>query len=181
MKTLAIGAAALICAACGGSASGTIHGNSFVPVDSVNVVLSLGTNDSLVELVVADTGGLCDLAKASRVPKNLGGLLIVAQDRISGTTGTAPIAAGTYTITSSGTSPGKVANAAYNRTDATCHTINADNATATSGSVTFTGVSGGTYVGSYDLTMNSGDHVTGSFSSASCPEVGDGSTDNTCG
>ncbi len=54
--------------------------------------------------------------------------------------------------------------------DATC-VNNADNdALADSGTVVLTGVSGGTFTGTFDVVMDSGDHVTGTFDAPTCSE-----------
>jgi hypothetical protein len=40
-----------------------------------------------------------------------------------------------------------------------------------SGTVTLTGNSGGAYSGSFDLSFESGDHVTGTFNAARCAGI----------
>ena len=82
--------------------------------------------------------------------------------------GSVPITAGTFPITDF-PSGNTAATAEFVKNDATCtDTVDSAGATAVSGSVTVTSVSGSSVDGSYDLTMGSSDHVTGTFSAATC-------------
>ncbi|MBL0220091.1 MAG: hypothetical protein IPQ07_40265 [Myxococcales bacterium] len=53
----------------------------------------------------------------------------------------------------------------------TCQPINATKAGATSGTVTLTTVKGNVFAGTYDVLLNSGDHVTGVFEPGACPAL----------
>lgn len=55
--------------------------------------------------------------------------------------------------------------------DATCQDITAQGASGTSGTVTLSSVSGNRFSGSFDLVLDSGDHVTGSFDPQECPAL----------
>ncbi|HSN25222.1 MAG TPA: hypothetical protein VLT45_03020, partial [Kofleriaceae bacterium] len=48
--------------------------------------------------------------------------------------------------------------------------VGANDAVADSGMVVLTGVSGGTFSGTFDVVMDSGDHVTGTFDAPTCTE-----------
>jgi hypothetical protein len=85
---------------------------------------------------------------------------------------TAPTAPGTYTISSSlpPTVP-HAANVAGRIVDATCSNNTANDAVALSGTVQLTGVEAGTYTGTFDLVLDSADHITGSFDAPTCGQV----------
>src|SRR5439155_2536037 len=74
-----------------------------------------------------------------------------------------PPSPGTYYVGSLAIENGVVAFAA---TDATCHLVGTTK-TAITGSITFTAV-GNRYAGSYDLTFDFGEHVTGTFDAPVC-------------
>jgi len=67
--------------------------------------------------------------------------------------------------------------------DATCQEVSAQSATGATGTVTLTSVNNGAYAGSFDVVMDSGDHVTGSFNAANCAGINAvfGSSTATCG
>jgi hypothetical protein len=85
-------------------------------------------------------------------------------------TSTPPVAPGTYPILARAAS-GPGADGAFFETDLNYQTINADSSQVRGGSVTLTSIAGGTYVGSYDFTMDTGERITGSFSAPYCPNL----------
>src|SRR5262249_25585325 len=104
---------------------------------------------------------------------------------VNGTTFSAPTAPGAYAIYhGSGTLPAKFASFVVALTDATCHDTNADDALGTSGTVTLSSVSGNRFSGSFDLMLDSGDHLTGSFDPEECPalanQVGNSTPPSSC-
>jgi hypothetical protein len=171
---------ALFVAACGssspGSVSGTIHGVTYSVGDAISAAVSETDNGvtshfAFISLVSID-GACADIGSNSE-PPNVKSLAISLAD-YNGTVLNAPTATGSYTIydsTAGGTPPTLYASASAGVTDATCTTITADSASAMTGTVTLTSVSGNVFDGSFDIMMNSGDHVTGSFSPEACPAI----------
>ena len=180
MGLLALSAMAVGAAACGGGSSasatftGTIHGQNFAPKEAISATtaISSGSTSTIGVIVVANNTGLCHDVAANQTPKNLAGLLLTVGD-VNTSTGasTAPTAPGVFTISSSSAQP-KSAFVAFEVTDASCKDISAQDAVGASGTVTLTSVSGGAYAGSFDVVMDSGDHVTGSFSATNCASIG---------
>ena len=111
--------------------------------------------------------GICATMNGGHEPKSLQYLGFTLVDQ-NGSLRT-PLGPGTYTVQRGAT---RFAAASYIVTDASCKYVPADTATASSGTVTLTGVSGRgaawSYEGTFDLTFDRGDHVIGRFNSASC-------------
>jgi len=165
--------------ACGSDSSpaslaGTIHGMSFAMHDSASgerVVTTGGGTLHAASVFLTSTSGTCADIEANQFHQNEKGVLITLWD-VVGTTTNAPTAPGMYSIyQGSGTSPAKAAlfNAQVN--DATCNEIPADSAKGATGSVNLTLVSGMKYSGTFDVSLDSGDHVTGSFDPVECPQL----------
>jgi hypothetical protein len=183
----------VLAAACGGGSSssgintfnGTIHGQSFSPTESISntVLVAAGTGNTAGVVVMSNATGTCADVTANKQPKNIT-VMIIALEDVNITTGafTAPTAPGTYTVSVS--PQAKLALVNFVVTDANCKAISSQSATSASGTVTITSVSNGTYEGTYDITMNSNDHVTGSFSASACagisPAFVSGNANPTC-
>jgi hypothetical protein len=172
--------ASALCA-CGSDSSpaslaGTIHGMTFAMHDSASgeVVVTTATGAMLHTgaVFLTSSSGTCADIMSNQAHQNEKGVLIVMWD-VVGTTTNAPTAGGTYSIyQGSGTSPPKAATFNAQATDATCKEIATDSAKGATGTVTLTGVSGMRYTGHFDVSLDSGDHVTGSFDPTECPELG---------
>ena len=121
-------------------------------------------------IVLSSNGGLCGDLNAGKEPKGTQYLLLFVTNVNSTLAQTsAPTAAGTYTLFSgSGQAPSQLAVVSYTLTDASCNTIVASTATGTSGTVTLTSVGGGSYSGSFDVVLNTADHLTGNFNASNC-------------
>jgi hypothetical protein len=147
--------------------NGTVRGHQLTPADAVsgtgslNVPPAVSINAAVV--VISNTGGLCANASVGKQASNSQFFVITLFDRI-GTQTAIPTAPGTYSVTSTT----KSASASYLETDATCRSIAGFSALATSGTVTLTSVTSNGLVGTFDLTLNSGDRVTGSFNAPNC-------------
>ena len=158
------------------SLSGTIHGVSFAMADSASgeIVVTTGTGQQLHTgaVFMTSTSGTCSDVDKNQAHQNEKGVLIVLWD-VVGTTTNAPTAPGSYSIyQGSGTSPAKAATFNAQANDATCNAIPGDTAKGASGTVTLTAVSGTKYTGHFDVALDSGDHVTGSFDPTECPNLG---------
>lgn len=160
------------CSSSGASFSGTIHGQSFSPQEAISgtVTATDGSGNTTGYLLIANRTGLCADAAGNKTPKSLAGFLILLNEYTGNADHTvSPSGAGTFVVSNG--SSGKIAFAAFISNDDSCQEINAKSAAAASGTVTLTSASAGNYAGSYDLMLDSGDHVTGSFSSANCSAI----------
>ncbi len=172
----------LVCAACGGGSNsdatvnGAIRGNTLPVSDTISATATVqfsgppATTINVGVIGISSSGGLCGKLTAGQEPKNSQYLLLFLTD-INSVTGqtTAPSAAGTYSVYSgTGTAPTKLAIVNYIKTDATCRSTAATMANGISGMVVLTAASNGSYSGTFDITFDTGDHVTGSFRASNC-------------
>lgn len=170
MKQFLLLGSVVLAVACGssssspGSISGTIHGAKFPIVDAISSTVTIN-GSSQGAVILSNTSGLCADLGMNGLPKNLAGAIIVVGN-VSGTSATAPTAPGTFTVQAQ-TGASAVWNAIV--TDSTCNDVTASEAKGTSGTVTLTSVGTNDYAGKFDVTLDSGDHVTGSFSPEPCP------------
>lgn len=143
---------------------------SFGIRDSASGEVTVGTLHT-GGILLTSTSGTCADVMANQAHQNEKGVFIDVYD-VVGTTTNAPTAAGTYSIyQGTGTSPPKAATFSAIVFDANCNEIANDGAKATTGTVTLTAVSGTKYIGNFDVALDSGDHVTGSFEPTECPQL----------
>jgi hypothetical protein len=158
-----------------GTVLGSVRGQVFSAVDAMAGTRISGT-DGFADIVLADRAGLCAAASQYWFRKNLH---MVRIDLYESTAqgDRAPSGPGTYTVVSIG---GPIsARRAYvdaRTTDENCAVVASQSAKATSGTVTLSRVSTGSYAGILDITLESGDRLTGSFDAPDCPAI-DGTTD----
>ena len=178
MRTLSL-ISILVAAGCTSNADGSISGQppggGFEITDTISatVTTSDGTGDSssVGRIVMASTADLCSDAGASIDRKGEHYITIGLSNVASGVR-TAPTAPGTYTIyPNTGSEPAKSASFEVGAFDNTCQLVDTDYGSGQSGTVTLTSVSGGVYAGSYDVVLNTGGHVTGSFAPTACPQL----------
>ena len=183
-----------LAAACGnGGASatfvGTVHGQALSPADAISsqatVAFTSGTTP-VAALIFSDAGTLCTRLSANQEPKSSRALLIFLADADAATGAIEPPAGtGTYAVftVGSGNPPAHFAVASFGANDAACHAIAAQSASAVSGTVTLTRNGQASYAGTYDLTFDSGDRVTGEFDTAACRGLATylASDSHTCG
>jgi hypothetical protein len=147
-----------------GTISGPIKGKTFAVNDALTLASTTG-----VEIALTSNADACvPPAQQIQHPGETALLLLLSDyDAASGKT-TAPTMPAAYPVTSS--MMAHVAIVEANILDAMCAN-NADNAAlATTGTVELTGVDGGTFSGTFDVQLDSGDHVTGSFDAPTCTE-----------
>ncbi len=152
--------------------AGTIHGVSFSLRDSASGEVTV-TAAQLHGggILMTSSSGTCADIDSNQVHRDEQAVFIVVWD-VVGTTTNAPTVPGTYSIyQGSGTSPPKGATFSAHAYDSACTEITNDAATATAGTVTLTSVSGTKYAGKFDVALDSGDHVTGSFDPLECPAL----------
>jgi hypothetical protein len=181
--SIALAALAAVAVACssssppdaGGTATvtGTLGGN---PVATTGVVAILatvtnaGVTSTYFGVNIKNKPGAACNTKESTLPPNLDYLDL----EFGGPGATAP--PGTYVIAQPQTGPN--AYASYVRTDASCQ-VTGNIPTATSGTIDVTTVSDGVVAATFDLTFDSGERISGHFSTPYCgfaldPDAGSG-------
>jgi hypothetical protein len=183
-----------LAAGCGTSASsasvvGTVHGQALTPTDAISATASVALASGTVPaaaLIFSDAGALCTKVTANQEPASARALLLFLADADPVTGGiTAAAGTGTWSIfiVGSGNPPAHFAVASFGVNDEACHQIAAQSAGAVAGTVTLTRNDSSSYAGSYDLTFDSGDRVTGSFDTAACRGLATflGSKSHACG
>src|SRR5690349_13110728 len=181
MRVLVLCAAAA--AACGGGGSapatgsatftGTIGGQPFAVVDAVSAQVQ-GTDTSGQTfrngvVLLSSVPTICAKLSAKKEARNTQYLILFVAT-FDGSVVDAPKGPGTFAVGAQAAQT-SAATGTYFATDATC-TVVGSPACATAGAVTLTGT-GGTYQGSFNLTFNATDAVTGTFTAPGCPALAD--------
>lgn len=157
----------------GGDLTGSVHGSTIGIQDAISaaVTITQGTTTAHGAVILLSTSKtLCADAMTTATHPNEKAVIITLFD-VNGMTLNTPTAPGTYTIAQSGTPPAKAAVLDVSAVDATCNDDQANDASATSGSVVLTSASGNAFHGTFDVVLDSGDHVTGDFSPQECPAL----------
>ena len=169
--------------ACSGSPApqsrinGTIRGQTFALNDVVSTTgqVSFGSvsraNMGLVSMTSA--AGLCAAIGAGHEKRNTEYLSFYLD--VTGANGASspPSGPGTFVVSSELTAPNAMlAAVTFGATDASCASVREQTAVAVSGNVSLTDVGDTAYNGSFDFTLDSNDHITGSFHATSCPAFG---------
>lgn len=128
--------------------------------------------DTSAHIVIANTTNLCNDAGASpAIDRELQKFIIIDLTDVGASSTSAPSGPGTYTIYSnSGSRPAKSASYVTGAFDSSCLPVDTADASGQSGSIVLT-ATGAQFSGTYDVTLNDDSHVTGSFSSTSCPAL----------
>ena len=156
-----------------GSVAGVVHGTTLEIDDAVSASVTTNSQGITVHsalIFMANTADLCADAMTKTEHPNERGVFMSLFDS-NGLTFTTPSAPGMYTIYQSGSPPAKAAVLSVSDSDATCKTIDASSAKASTGSVTLEAVSGNAFTGSFDVALDSGDHITGHFAPRECPAL----------
>lgn len=158
----------------GGALSGTVHGQSIGIEDAISAAVTTSVGGLTIHaaaIAMGTTKDLCSDAMSNTLHPNEKLVLVLLAD-VNGTTFNAPTASGMYSVyQGSGAFPAKSAFFQVEVTDATCKDVTAQSAGGTSGTVTLSSVSGNQFSGNFDLVLDSGDHVTGSFDPQECPAL----------
>ena len=174
---LALLLAVSACASDGANVSGQLPGGGVIAGDTISATVTIddgtGGTSSYAQIVIGSTSGLCsDVGAAPPIDRKGAREIVIALRDITGSQSTAPAAAGAYTIyPNTGSEPPKSATLSTIGFDSACQTVDAQTASAQSGTVTLTVASGGIYKGTFDVTLNTGDHITGSFDPTACPAL----------
>ena len=150
--------------------SGTVRGNSFTPRDATAAVISFNANGrpgKAAAIAITSATGLCSSLTAGKEPRSTQYLVLTpfkVQPDFSPTTPPAP---GAYQVGGPTLENGA---AVFSATDGACHATLANTVTASTGTITLTAV-GSRYTGSYDLTFEFGDRITGTFDAPVCGNI----------
>jgi hypothetical protein len=179
--------------ACGGGGSGpgsvmgSIKGEPLKIVDAISwsfmyTDTTSGVTSTQAQVFLSTTPDLCADFENNTFTKDVKllsvGLADVANQMVS-----APKAPAKYSVVQPNTQslPPKTALVTEIGLDDAC--MPATNATATTGTVTLKTVSENVFSGSFDIKLDSGDHITGNFSPDACPSIQnylDSTTTPTC-
>jgi len=159
----------------GATVSGTIDGSAFLPLDAIAVVGQGGA-----QIIVTSTPNACaDVQNnVQRANSRVIGILLNDADA-----GSQPLSAGVYTTSYGAPNPpAREASFEVDSLDAQCNVTPVPPPDGTGdGTVTVTSVNGATLAGTFDVILEDGTHVTGSFEPVACPDLGiDHSATPTC-
>ena len=163
-----------VLAACGGSdagsVSGSVHGTAISVADSVSAAITINTNQHAAAILLTSTGNTCsDLQNRVEHPSEKAVIITVAD--YANLTLTTPTVPGTYSIYQGGSAPPKAATLQVLVDDLNCNRVDNMGAKATNGTVTITSISGNHFAGSFDVVLDSTDHIKGSFDPMECPAI----------
>jgi hypothetical protein len=172
----------VLCVGCGGGAvisnsiNGTVSGYSLTPLAAVSTVAQNGPSTSFAILMMTGRGkDECSLITAGHQLQSTQALqLRIAtrtEDQDHNTTTQPPSLTGVYPVYPEPQTPvvGRFAILDFVVTDATCTA--AQIFEAASGNLTLTRIDANGYSGTFDVTFSSGDHLSGSFDSATCAAI----------
>lgn len=169
-----LGLALSVLVACGGSdagsVSGTVHGTAISINDSISAAVMLQNNQHAAAIALTSTGAACTEV-TNRVTHPSEKVVIITVADVNNLTLTTPTTPGTYSIYQGGSAPAKAATLQVTFSDLNCADISTMDAKATSGTVTLSSISGNAFDGSYDVVLDSGDHIKGTFHPSECPQI----------
>jgi hypothetical protein len=153
--------------------NGTIHGRQVTAEDASSAVVPAsvqGFSFQAGAVVISSAANICATVSSGKQPRNWQALVLGVAQQQNGTVGP-PTAPGAYTIITGLSFDSKIAVAYFRATDASCADLGPTaDALATSGTITLTSVTPA-FTGSFDLTLDTGEHITGSFKAPGCPAI----------
>lgn len=187
-RILAVASLALAVACGGGSTfiagsatvSGTFGGQPMIAQDAISSLVTFGSSQTEGLILITNATNQCNRINARQALRN-GQALALTLGIHSGTS-ISPPTVGTYTVytVNAGQSvQGLVAAASFATSDASCSA--SPSVEATSGNVVLTAVSASGYTGTFDVTFNATDHLTGSFTTAQCAPLANAAPPTSCG
>jgi hypothetical protein len=148
-------------------------GSAIVDTISASVTTSDGNGDtdSSAVIAMASVSTLCaDAAATPPINREGENFITIELADITDGVSTTPTQPGTFTVyPDTGSQPPLSATVNVGAYDDTCSLV--DSGMGQSGSVTLTSINGNVFVGSYDVTLNTGDHLTGTFDPEACPAL----------
>lgn len=153
--------------------NGTIRGNSYPIAESISATLTspASSKGSAAAIVMTSSTDVCQPPGAQIQHPGETTVVILLVDGNA-----APTAPGTFTardLNSEAPPPTRAAILYTSILSSACSNNADDQTSAVSGTVTLTSVGGGAYAGHFDVLLDSGDHVTGSFSPMVCDQLPD--------
>ena len=151
-----------------GAVHGTIRGSAYPIAASISATVT-SSGKSAAFIILSSSMELCLPPDAQIQHPGEKTVVIVLQDSEA-----APTGPGTYTVVDpagNDPTPTRAALLYSSVLDTACLNHAEDQTTATSGTVMLTSVHGGAYEGQFDVTLDSGDHVTGSFEPTACDDL----------
>lgn len=154
-----------------GSLSGTIGGSSVTVRSAITAPVDFGGGVKVQAIILTDASNACATISAGKQPPSAQ-LLIFEIGTVNGSSVEPPTATGTFHLFNSSTGPTdpNIAAFIYDKSDANCTFI--ASASSTSGTVTISSMSGGSFVGGADLLTDGGDSISATFTAANCPALG---------
>src|SRR3569623_210888 len=169
-----LGLALSVLVACGGndagSVSGTVKGAGISIIDSISASVMLNSNQHAAAIALTSSSGACTEV-TNRVTHPSEKVVIITVADVNNLTLTTPTAPGMYSIYQGGMAPAKAATLEVKFSDLNCNDISNMDAKATTGTVTLSEISGNAFEGSFDVVLDSGDHIKGSFDPSECPQI----------
>lgn len=163
--------ALVVLAACAGNTGsgkivGTVHGQAFTIKDAISATVYVqgSTTERVAQVMLGNDGDLCSNVNDDSQIKGYTGVTLTMFEA-SATSIDPAGSPGDYAI---GAATGNAASWNAVVTDAMCQDVTASEAIATAGTVTLTKIDGNAYTGSFDVMLDSGDEVTGTFAPAPC-------------
>lgn len=144
--------------------TGTIHGATFAIQSAISAKVTLSNGDSLAEVILSSTPDRCSDIAANIERASSQDVAIFIDDG-GPHAPIAPTVTGAYTIAAQ---TGLSASFSALVSDAQCQDIASAEAFGSAGTVTLSTISGNVFAGHYDVTLDSGDHVTGNFDPEPC-------------
>nr|HEX4316985.1 hypothetical protein [Kofleriaceae bacterium] len=157
-----------------GSVDGSIKGNSYPVAAALSATVQTTSGGGFGMVVLSSAADACSPAAAQVSHPGEKSVVVIVAANDGRAIATPPTATGTYAIPDPTADPvpnAMVATVFTSNLDATCENNADDQTTAVSGTVTIDSIDGQLYSGSFDVTLDSGDHVTGSFSPGSCSSL----------
>jgi hypothetical protein len=154
---------------------GTLGGSAFAPMDAIAYVDSTGQS---AEVILTSTPDACADVGNNIQRANSRVVLILVNNA---TSSTSKVDAGTYTTAYGDPVPARSGGFESNVTDAQCNVSYSPPPDGTGdGMITLTSASSTTVAGSFDVVMENGEHVTGTFHPTYCAALGGRSPMPTC-
>ena len=178
MRIVSVLASAALVASCGGGDSsrpgsatftGTVAGNSFTPRDAISSIGSFTNGNGVVAgkgafITISSAASLCSDRTGGKARRSTQYLQLAVFKVQPDFTAAALPSPGVYQV---GALPIENAVSQFVTTDAICGLPPANIVGASTGTITLTAV-GSRYTGSYDMLLESGDPVRGTFDAPLC-------------
>ena len=164
-----------------GVVNGGIAGHGVIVSDVASAQVTTATGSSAM-IVLSTDGDVCGDAGSNVAHPGTASVTIELTVN-TGTAALAPIGSGAYYVTATAddaTPPENEAQVTASFLDASCAASGSNVVAGTSGTVTLTVVDDDAYQGQFDVTLATGDRITGDFESVACASLQTGSAAPAC-